>query len=268
MSPVNFFIIRTNSTSFLLWYMTALIHNLLCCCYVRKLDCFLTVILAYNDGMYCLRVLRRLTTKAPSVRAVVVSTSETISPLNVLIPVSIVLFVPAPTHVAVSLLLLLSLFVRSITLVELLLVRPDNVPVTAGPGFLRSTICGSTGLILSLHLIALLYSALSLTSSGVKWANDMALFTLQGKLRALLDSIHDAANVVQIHWMKLYPLPRDPTATVVFIVVVYNSSKFEDTSACCCSSKVGANSLLACVSWTAVPATTCSIDRGFAATSA
>ena len=75
----------------------------------------------------------------------------------------------------------------------------------------------------------------------------MAFFTSQGKLRTLLDSIDDTSNVVQIHAAMLYPLPREPTATVIFVVVdvASNSSKILDSSACC-SFKVDTDSL-ACI---------------------
>ena len=75
----------------------------------------------------------------------------------------------------------------------------------------------------------------------------MAFFTLQPKLRTLLDSIDDAASVVQIYAATLYPLACDPTATVVFVVVdvASNSSKILDSSACC-SFKVDTDSL-ACI---------------------
>ena len=114
-------------------------------------------------------VLRRLTTgTALAAWAVVVVTSELIPSFLVLVAVLMALFVPllVPALLAVSLFLLLS-HVCS-TLVAPLVVRPDSFPVAAGPPFLTSIVCGSTGLILCWHLITLLRRALSFTSSGVK----------------------------------------------------------------------------------------------------
>ena len=59
----------------------------------------------------------------------------------------------------------------------------------------------------------------------------MAFFTLQSKVRTLLESNDDVANVVRTHAGTLYPLAWGPTASVVKVVVVACSSKFVVTSA-------------------------------------
>ena len=54
----------------------------------------------------------------------------------------------------------------------------------------------------------------------------MALFTPQDKLRALLDSIDNAANVVRSHGATLNPFAWDPIASVVLVVVVVACSSY------------------------------------------